>query len=109
MALKRINKELLELEKEYALINYNLLYLMIVFFSPPANCSAGPVNDDMFHYKYLFVKFSYDYVCFLFRFIRQATIMGPGDSPFQGGVFFLSIHFPADYPFKPPKITLVLF
>ncbi|RIA81967.1 ubiquitin-conjugating enzyme/RWD-like protein [Glomus cerebriforme] len=39
----------------------------------------------------------------IFRWM--ATLFGPSGSPYSGGVFFLDIRLPANYPWKPPKIN----
>ncbi|GMN63900.1 hypothetical protein TIFTF001_032972 [Ficus carica] len=41
----------------------------------------------------------------IFRLQGAINIMRPCDTPFEGGLFFLSIELPYNYPFGPPKIT----
>lgn len=67
MSIKRLNKELIEIQKD-----------------PPVNCSAGIIDDDIHTW--------------------EATIIGPVKTPYESGIFKLSLFFPDNYPFKPPKV-----
>jgi ubiquitin-conjugating enzyme E2 D/E len=67
LVLKRLHQELKEIQE-----------------NPVSNCSAGPVEDNLMHWK--------------------ATIFGPEGTPYYGGVFYLDVKFSPEHPFKPPKI-----
>ncbi|KAJ1471525.1 ubiquitin-conjugating enzyme E2D 1, isoform CRA_a, partial [Baffinella frigidus] len=83
MALKRLQKELIELQAAPAPATAARHRAIPPRF-PLTYFGAGPVGTDLFHW--------------------QATILGPPDSPYSDGCFSLRIQFPQDYPFAPPKM-----
>jgi len=54
---------------------------------PVVGCSAGIIDENIMHWR--------------------ATLFGPSDSPYQGGVFNLDIVFHDNYPFKAPSIKFL--
>ena len=50
----------------------------------PENMHAQPLKNNLFRWT--------------------ATLKGPDDTPYAGGVFKLSLHFPVDYPYRPPYV-----
>ncbi|KAL3901733.1 MAG: hypothetical protein SGCHY_000361 [Lobulomycetales sp.] len=78
----------------FSLANHNKPELAEISLDPPCNVNAGPSGSNL-----------YDWV---------ATIQGPDGSPYENGIFFLSVKFPVfmpcpltvqpEYPFAPPKL-----
>jgi len=53
--------------------------------NPLECCTAGPATEEDLY-------------------TWNATLFGPKDSPYEGGVFELGLVFPPNYPFRPPKV-----
>lgn len=50
----------------------------------PPGCTGAPMGEDLFSWT--------------------GSIMGPAGTPYEGGVFNISMTFPSDFPFKPPSV-----
>ncbi|XP_042508394.1 ubiquitin-conjugating enzyme E2-17 kDa-like isoform X1 [Macadamia integrifolia] len=59
--------------------------LKSIINEPPEGCSASPMSDDNL-------------------FVWSATIFGPEETPWEGGVFGLRLIFGDNYPEKPPRV-----
>ncbi|CAL6360715.1 unnamed protein product [Bathycoccus prasinos] len=62
--------------------------LRSIRIEPPEGCSASPHSDDNL-------------------FVWSATICGPQDSPWEGGIFSLRLTFSDSYPASAPRVRFV--
>lgn len=74
---KRKNGKLNRLQKEYIMLEKD----------DTSNVSAILVDDNIYHWR--------------------ATMIGPLETVYEGGIFNLDIHIPIEYPHKPPKIKFL--
>ena len=82
MAMKRIRKELRDARADprYGTVQYGILRIGPVV---PLGREEEDSEVDWMHW--------------------HAVLAGPPGTPYEGGRFVVDIHFPSDYPFKPPK------
>jgi ubiquitin-conjugating enzyme E2 D/E len=74
---KPVDRALKRLEKEFENLRAD----------PIEGCSAQPKDENLFEWT--------------------GMIQGPKASPYAAGTFRLVVHFPEDYPHKPPTVTFV--
>ncbi|PPS16723.1 hypothetical protein GOBAR_AA03856 [Gossypium barbadense] len=83
---------------------------------PPPHCSAAPKGDNLFHWVATIIGPPGERLGYLYdsgrEKINSAILISSLlfiflGTPYQGGIFFLDITFPSDYPFQPPKRVLV--
>ncbi|PSC74644.1 3-oxoacyl-ACP synthase [Micractinium conductrix] len=62
--------------------------LKAIEVEPPEGCSASPLSEDNL-------------------FVWGASILGPVETPWEGGIFQLRVTFSEHYPDKPPRVRFV--
>ena len=70
--------------KENLMVSKRILKELKIIKDASDCYNASIVNDDIYHW--------------------QGSIIGPVDSPYEGGVFRLDIKIPPDFPLNPPQI-----
>ena len=68
-----------------------------ILLDPPCGIIAAPKDNNMWEL----------WDTLTCRYEWEARLNGPEESPYAGGVFFLDITFPQDYPFQPPKVSFL--
>jgi len=99
LLLPDLNRLIAEYCKTWSMTDFNnssisaalkciLMQLNSLHGNPPEHIiSAGPIEKDLTRW--------------------HATILGPPDTPYVGGIFKLKIQFPSDYCNHPPKIEFI--